>query len=192
LEIATEIGFKIPNSYVLEKKSDISLLQNFNSEFITKNHSNTSFFECEDGVLISYTSLLNENNYKQIPDFFSPSLFQEKIDKKYEIRVFYLNEKMWSMAIFSQSSSITENDSRKVSDNIIRNVPYALPSDIEEKIKNLMNRLNLDTGSIDLIVSKKKEYIFLEVNPIGQFGSVSFNCNYNIEKEIAKFLTNED
>lgn len=191
LEIAKEIGLKTPNSYILQKKSDIPFLYVLNSELITKNHSNSSFFECEDGVLISYTSLLDEDNHKLIPELFSPSLFQEKIDKKYEIRVFYLNGKMWSMAIFSQSNSLTENDYRKVSNNIIRNVPYTLPINIEEKIKRLMEKLNLDTGSIDLIVNKKNEYIFLEVNPIGQFGSVSFNCNYNIEKEIAKFLSNE-
>lgn len=191
LEVAKEIGFTIPNSYILEKKSDISSLYNFNNELITKNHSNTSFFECEDGVLIVYTSVLDKDNYEQLPESFLPSLFQEKIEKKYEIRAFYLKEKIWSMAIFSQNNSATENDYRKVSDDLVRNVPYSLPIDIEEKIKKLMNKLNLDTGSIDLIVSKKNEYIFLEVNPIGQFGSLSYNCNYNIEKEIAKILTNE-
>ncbi|WP_343662327.1 grasp-with-spasm system ATP-grasp peptide maturase [Chryseobacterium mucoviscidosis] len=191
LEVAKEIGFAIPNSYIIDKKSDISFLYNFNSELITKNHSNNSFFECEDGILIAYTSVLDDDNYKKIPELFSPSLFQEKIEKKYEIRVFYLNEKMWSMAIISQIDSATKNDYRKMSDSIVRNVPYSLPIDIEKKIIKLMKQLNLDTGSIDLIVNKKNEYIFLEVNPIGQFGSVSFNCNYNIEKEIAKFLANE-
>lgn len=191
LEIAKNIGFKVPVSYLLEKKSDLTSLLNQYPELITKNHSNTSFFECEDGVLIAYTQPLDENNYKQIPESFSPSLFQEKIDKKYEIRVFYLKGKIWSMAIFSQSNTLTEDDYRKVTNNTIRNVPYLLPSDIEHKIQTLMKRINLDTGSIDLIVNKDKEYIFLEVNPIGQFGSVSYNCNYNIEKEIAKILADE-
>ncbi|KMQ65288.1 hypothetical protein ACM39_16530 [Chryseobacterium sp. FH2] len=191
LEVAKKIGFKVPNFYVLEKKSDIPSLYVCNRELITKNHSNNSFFECSDGLLISYTAIINNINHKKIPESFSPSLFQEKINKKYEIRTFYLKGKMWSMAIFSQSNNMTEEDYRKTSNDITRNVPYALPTDIEEKIKNLMDKLNLDTGSIDLIVSKENEYIFLEINPIGQFGWVSFNCNYNIEKEIAKFLANE-
>jgi hypothetical protein len=39
-------------------------------------------------------------------------------------------------------------------------------------------------------MTKKGEYVFLEVNPIGQFGMVSAPCNYNLEKKIAQYLIN--
>src|SRR5690606_41647080 len=63
-----------------------------------------------------------------------------------------------------------------------RTVAFNLPSDIENKLTKLMNVLSLNFGSIDMIVSKNREYYFLEVNPVGQFGMVSFPCNYNIER----------
>jgi D-alanine-D-alanine ligase-like ATP-grasp enzyme len=53
-----------------------------------------------------------------------------------------------------------------------------------------MALLKLNTGSIDLIVNTTGEYIFLEVNPVGQFGMVSSPCNYYLEREIARFLSN--
>ena len=52
-----------------------------------------------------------------------------------------------------------------------------------------MNRIDLDCGSIDLIYSVDETYYFLEVNPIGQFGMVSYPCNYNIEALIARTLS---
>ncbi len=180
LQIAKSIGFKIPDSYIFTKKEDAEIL---NENLITKNHSNSSFFQCDDGVVIAYTTVLNKDNYRELPESFVPSLFQKKIDKKYELRIFYLKENIWSMAIFSQASTATENDQRKHSENIVRNIPYSLPEEIKKKII---------TGSIHLIVNIQDEYLFLEINPIGQFGSVSFNCNYNIEKEIANILTNEN
>ena len=51
-----------------------------------------------------------------------------------------------------------------------------------------MKYVNLNTGSIDMIVTKENEYIFLEVNPVGQFGMVSQPCNYYLEKKITEYL----
>ena len=55
-----------------------------------------------------------------------------------------------------------------------------------------MDQLNLDSGSIDIIYSTNKEYVFLEVNPIGQFGMVSSPCNYYIEKRIAQYFKSKE
>ena len=51
-----------------------------------------------------------------------------------------------------------------------------------------MKHLGLNTGSIDMIVTPEREYVFLEVNPAGNIEMVSKNCNYPIEQEIANFL----
>lgn len=41
-----------------------------------------------------------------------------------------------------------------------------------------------------MVFTKKEEYIFLEVNPVGQFNMTSVPCNYNLEKIIAQKLVN--
>ena len=51
-----------------------------------------------------------------------------------------------------------------------------------------MEALGLVMGSIDLIRSTEKEYVFLEVNPSGQFEMVSLPCNYHLEEKIANYL----
>ena len=51
-----------------------------------------------------------------------------------------------------------------------------------------MDLLNLDNGSIDIILTPDKEYVFLEVNAVGQFGMVSVPCNYFLEEKFADFL----
>jgi D-alanine-D-alanine ligase-like ATP-grasp enzyme len=53
-----------------------------------------------------------------------------------------------------------------------------------------MRELGVNTGSIDMIYTKDNEYVFLEVNPTGQFGMTSVPCNYPIDLEVAKFLKN--
>lgn len=51
-----------------------------------------------------------------------------------------------------------------------------------------MKKMNLDTGSIDMIVTPELEYVFLEVNPVGQYDMVSVPCNYHLHSKIAKIL----
>ena len=48
-----------------------------------------------------------------------------------------------------------------------------------------MQALGFNTGSIDLILTPQGEYVFLEINPEGQFGMVSHPCNYYLEREMA-------
>jgi pyruvate carboxylase len=67
-------------------------------------------------------------------------------------------------------------------------VPYKLPDNVEEMILKLMKKMGYNSGSVDFIVDKQFNHYFLEVNPVGQFGMVSYPCNYFIEKEIAKDL----
>ena len=93
------------------------------------------------------------------------------------------------MAIFSSKNQKTKTDFRNYDlVNPNRYIPYVLPKNITQKLANLMNDLNLSTGSIDMIRDSSGRYIFLEVNPIGQFGMVSKPCNYNLEKLVAQVL----
>ena len=118
-----------------------------------------------------------------------PSLIMEKIEKKYEIRSFYLDGRFYSMAIFSQNNKQTEVDFRKYcADRPNKVEPFKLPCDIEEKLERLFRYFDLNCGSIDIIVDKNGKYVFLEINPVGQFQMTSIPCNYNIEQIIANYL----
>lgn len=181
LEIAKDIGFDVPEYYLAENTIGVDL-----NNTIIKIIAGNGILEFEqkdyDGSM--YTSIV-EKIEKQ--DFFI-TFFQEKIDKDFEIRAFYLKEKIWSMAIFSQNDTQTKVDYRKYNNKRPnRNVRYNLPSDVEYKIKKLMKELDLNSGSIDLI-KKGDKFYFLEVNAIGQFGNVSYHCNYQLDYELAKIL----
>ena len=69
-----------------------------------------------------------------------------------------------------------------------RKVPYNLPNHVKKGLIQLMNELELNTGSIDILVDEDNNYIFLEVNPVGQFGMTSVPCNYYLERKLAKIL----
>ncbi|AZB08574.1 grasp-with-spasm system ATP-grasp peptide maturase [Chryseobacterium sp. G0162] len=181
LEKAKKVGLDVPDYFLADNTDEVKLNKTI-IKTIGGNPRAENITENVTGMM--YTSIVTE---PQKSNFFI-TFFQEKIEKDFEIRSFYLNGKVWSTAIFSQNDERTKIDFRKYNHTKPnRNVPYNLPKSIEDKIHLLMLSLDLNSGSLDLIKSKDKFY-FLEVNAIGQFLGHSVLCNYSLEKEIADYL----
>jgi ATP-GRASP peptide maturase of grasp-with-spasm system len=193
LRYATELGIAIPETLVT---NDLLCTERFieksGGSVITKAISDGIYHFAQDNAYYSYTEKIDETELKQLNRDWFHSLFQSQIVKDIEIRSFFFDDKFYSMAIFSQRNAQTEVDFRKydaVKPN--RTVPYQLPVQMEDRLRKLFRKLQLNTGSVDLILDKSGEYFFLEINPVGQFGMVSYPCNYQLEKKVAKHLMYE-
>jgi ATP-GRASP peptide maturase of grasp-with-spasm system len=181
LDKAKEVGLNVPKYFLAENTNDVVVNKTI-TKALTENVILDTISKNSDAII--YTSIIEE---KEDEDFFI-TFFQEKIDKDFEIRSFYLDGRIWSTAIISQNDEQTRTDFRKYNYNKPnRNVRYQLPKNIEEKIHQLMQSLDLSCGSIDFIKSGDN-FFFLEVNPVGQFYGLSTMCNYSLEKEIAEYL----
>jgi ATP-GRASP peptide maturase of grasp-with-spasm system len=201
LSVASKYGLKTPFTIVTTRKSELIKLRKEKNRIISKNISDPAMFftktkSDEDILGFGYSTKtieVDDELIEQVSDSFFPSLFQELVNKDFEIRVFYLDGNFYSMAIFSQLDEKTMIDFRNY-DTIkpIRYIPYTLPSDIEGKLRKLIQYFNYTTGSIDIVKSIEGEYFFLEFNPVGQFGMTSKPCNYYLEKKIAEYLINQD
>ncbi|HET6227749.1 MAG TPA: grasp-with-spasm system ATP-grasp peptide maturase [Bacteroidia bacterium] len=187
LSIAKSVDLDVPKSIIC---TSMYSLKQFYSEHpkgvITKPISDTLSLTDNSKCYNLYTNVINMDDLKTFPNSFHPTLVQEKIEKKFEIRVFFLKNKFYSMAIFSQKDDKTKIDFRRYnrqSQNY--RIPFNLPIKIRNRLKKLMRLINLDCGSIDILYSLSGKYYFLEVNPVGQFGMVSYPCNYQLDKKIA-------
>lgn len=190
---AKEAGFKIPKTLVTTSKFELHKFI-VNNRSISKDiryavHINTN----KELIHSCGTFEVKKEDLDLLDENFAPILVQEYVEKKFEIRVFLFEEKFFSMAIFSQNDEKTKIDFRNYNEEKPnRCVPFKLPKDIDLKLRNFKDLMNIETGSIDIIYSMDKEYIFLEVNPMGQFDWLSKNCNYNIEEKIALSLIEND
>ncbi len=193
LKVAKSTGINIPDTYILNNKSRLLHILQSGIKLISKSMSNAHRIRFDGETYIPYTEEITLEDLDKLEETFFVSLFQEKIEKEYEIRTFFLEGDFYSMAIFSQFDDKTKIDFRKYNlSKPNRTVPYRLPRELRNKLELLMQKLNLNTGSIDIIKSKTGKYYFLEVNPVGQFGMTSLPCNYYLEKKIAEFLISKN
>ena len=187
LKTAKICGLKIPSTVLTNSKTAIIKNDSLkNKSFITKAIGETANISSGKYGGVMYTKKVD---FTKIEEKFAISLLQSEIEKRYEIRTFFIDDRFFSMAVFSQKNEKTSQDFRNYDqDSPNRTVPYSLPHKIVSKLLKLTRKLSLNTGSIDLIRSIDGEYYFLEVNPSGQFGMTSLPCNYNLHKEVAMFL----
>lgn len=190
LYIAKSVGLDIPPtsiSQVTELCKNIS----FQEDVITKHISNFTPKVANKEVLFSYTEKVNHDavSWGNYHSLINPSLFQKMLRKKFEVRAFYFEKKIYGMAIFSQGDKKTSTDFRNYNyKEPNRTTPFQFPKDTEDKIHLFMNKANLNSGSLDIVYTVDKRFVFLEVNPVGQFDQVSWPCNYYLEKKIAEKL----
>jgi glutathione synthase/RimK-type ligase-like ATP-grasp enzyme len=190
LKIAEELGFQIPRTVIACNRLKIQELKTSWGRIIHKS-MHQGIVVNTNRVLLSgqRTEEVTEDTIARMGDTFFPSLIQQLVPKQFEIRVFCFRNIIKAIAIFTQRNALTEIDGRSIdTQKPNRQVPFELPGEIKHKLRQVMERLGLNYGSFDLICTPDNEFVFLEVNPYGQYGFLSLAGNFYIEKQIAEYL----
>ncbi|MDR3008606.1 MAG: hypothetical protein LBV59_11770 [Sphingobacterium sp.] len=187
LQTARDCGLKVPPTAIVHSKKQLEYYFSKWERIITKSIGNGAEIEAGTySISGQRTEEIKRADLERMANDFSPSLIQKLILKSFEVRVFWFKDEVYSVSIFSQRDEAAMIDFRN--GDKLRTVPYKLNTELQNSLNTLMHRLNLNYGSIDLIVTPSDETYFLEVNPFGQFGFLSKAGNFHIEKRIADYL----
>jgi hypothetical protein len=105
----------------------------------------------------------------------TPGIYQHYVHKAYELRVTVIGRRLFPVRINSQETRRGRVDWREAQRSPrgyaqdLTFEPAVLPTPVAERCLGIMESLGLVYGAIDLIVTPENEYVFLEVNPAGQF-----------------------
>jgi glutathione synthase/RimK-type ligase-like ATP-grasp enzyme len=190
LHMAAKHGLKIPYTIITNNKDEVIYLIRKVGSVIMKPMSNCiSYIESDRSKMYKmFTSEVDQSSLKS--ELFFPTMFQEKIKKKSELRVFYLNELIIALRIYSQNNIKTMIDIRNYDHiNPNKTTLIQLPDELQFKIIQLMKSLNLNTASIDLIENEQDEHILLDINPYGMVGHFD-ECDIDLAELIYKELVN--
>ncbi len=103
LQLASKVGVRIPKTLVTNKKNELLDFYDLGKRIITKPISDGTYFDSIDyDIYTMPTKELKFEDITQLKESFFPSLFQELIEKEFEIRAYFLNNNFFSIAIFYQ------------------------------------------------------------------------------------------
>ena len=194
LMLAEETGLKTPKTLVA---SDVKLAEEFitihGGEVITKvlDAGNINY---GDKWLSFFTYPLTLNKFKQkfkkMKTIDYPLFLQEKIEKKLELRITVIGNKIFACSIDSQANKQSQIDFRMVDPYKLKHEPFSLDTQIKKMCFELCSRLNLQFGAIDMALTKEGEYVFFEINPNGQYLWIEDLTGMPLSKAMADLLTN--
>ena len=121
----------------------------------------------------------------------SPMVFQELIPKACELRVAYVAGETFAGALDASGTSRGHTDWRRVAPEECRWQKAQLPTEVVSGLQVLMSELGLVFGAIDLICTPSGEYVFLEVNPGGEWGMLERDLGLRISEAIAAALLDD-
>jgi glutathione synthase/RimK-type ligase-like ATP-grasp enzyme len=100
---------------------------------------------------------------------FAPAIYQACVDKRVELRITVVGERVFPVEIHSQDAARTRGDWRRYDLGLTPHRLHALPEALTRRCVQLVRRLGLAYGAIDMILTPEDRYVFIEINPNGQF-----------------------
>jgi glutathione synthase/RimK-type ligase-like ATP-grasp enzyme len=116
----------------------------------------------------------------------APVIFQGHVAAVSELRVTIVGDDVFAAAVDLSTLSYDVDIRMNVD---AKHVACDLPDDISEKLRTLMRRLGLVYGAIDLRLTGDGRYVFLEINPGGQFLYVEEQTGQPITAALAARLS---
>ena len=116
----------------------------------------------------------------------APTMFQPYVDKAFELRCVVIGERIFCAKMDSQADEKSRIDWRGGDP---KHEIFTLPDDVQASLHRLMDSFGLNFASLDMIVTPEGEFVFLELNPNGQWLWLELELGLPLVASMADLLT---
>jgi glutathione synthase/RimK-type ligase-like ATP-grasp enzyme len=201
LRSATRLGFSVPRTVFTNDPSGVRAFVASARNRVVFKSIGESLLATRDGpwsaqavVAEVFTTLVDEETIESGLSRLSacPVLLQEYVEKDYELRITVVGDDVFAAEIHSQDGSEGEIDWRRGDVWRMDHRIHALPAAEQARCVALVRAFGLQFGAIDVIKSVDGRYVFLEINPNGQFRWVEELTGLEISRALAVKLADAD
>ena len=189
LKVAPRFGFVIPKTLITNNPATVRKFYSECGGKIINKVLAKGMVEKEGRILGIYTRKVEPEHLDALDSVkLAPCVFQESIEKAFEVRITIVGKQVFATEIHSQNSQRTKDDWRRYD---LENTPHkehVLPSEVESACLSLVRYYSLAFAAIDMIVTPQEKYVFLEINPNGQWLWLEKLTSQPISKAIAQML----
>jgi hypothetical protein len=182
LQKAQSLGIRVPQTIVATAAAHIPW---HTHSFITKPLSEIFLTRTGGYHYASYTSPVLQRDAGE--ELFFPSLLQQKIERRYDIRLFVLGGAFFSVAI-APGKDDNSSDWRDADKKQASYIPYHTPPELNRQLLQLMQAYNMNCAAIDLMEDMNGDIYFLEINPDGSYAVIEETLFIDFEQLIAQYL----
>jgi hypothetical protein len=189
LSLARTLGLEVPDTVVTNDVDELlEFYHRHGGNIITKTTA-VGIDSFVKGGFSGYTRPLRPRDLVFIHDVvLCPITAQAYVDKSVELRVTVVGSDIFAAEIHSQSTRQTRVDWRHYDDHNTTHRVHTLPDRVARACLELLRAMDLVFGAIDLVLTPDGRYVFLEVNPNGQYQWIEEATGLPISARIATLL----
>lgn len=186
---ARKVGFTIPNTLVTNHPGSAEAFYTANQSNVIAKTLSTPLLRQDYRPFAMYSHFVTGEDLNLFGDLvLAPCQLQGYVDKLVEIRAIVVGREVFAAEIHSQVLEESRHDWRRAKVSDLPHLIHELPADVSQKCVDVVGALGLSYGALDLIFSPGDEYVFLEVNPMGQWHWIEKLTGLPISQSIASFL----
>lgn len=192
LKLAGQLGWRVPRTIVTNSPEQfLAFYEECEGRVVSKLIAGASAF-AQTRVGEKFPSYTHPVMRRDLPSFrsirFAPIAVQEYVPKRVELRITVVDSQVFAAEIRSQSHSRSRDDWRHHDMDPDMYHRHALPPDVEARCIDLVRALRLTYGALDVILTPDGEYVFLEINPNGQWVWIEDFTGLRIADAITDYL----
>jgi hypothetical protein len=188
LSVAANVGLRCPETLISNDPQEIRRFFELHAGDVIAKPVRMGYFDYGVEQRATYTTKITKSDLSDDAALTAaPVIYQQHIGKESDIRVTVVGEKLYAAAIDSQSVDSARVDWRR-SDVELNHQHHQLPQEVANGCRALMSKLGIRFGAIDFVLAPSGEYVFLEVNPNGQWLWLEDKLGFRVADDIACWL----
>lgn len=184
--LANRVGLSIPRTLVSNDKREIQEFVLSTPIGVVAKVLGDHFVEPEPGKLYGvFPRLVTEADMDYLERaYFTPSLYQEYVPHVREVRATVVGEEVVGAEINKASPEDLWERPEEVSV-----YPHDLPAWVREGLLRYLKLARLEYGAFDFLLTENGRYVFLEVNPIGDWAWLeSKNDSIRVTDKVVSYV----
>ncbi|MFN0165974.1 MAG: MvdC/MvdD family ATP grasp protein [Bryobacteraceae bacterium] len=190
LKLAHAHGLDTPRTLFTNDPAEaLRFYEELGGRVVTKMQSSFAIYRGDEEMVV-FTNPVKPEDLRDLSGLrYCPMTFQERVEKRLELRATVVGRMVFTSSIDSQRSEKTSVDWRRDGIGLIDDwKPYTLPRLVEEGLLAVMEEFGLNYGAADFIVNPEGRHVFLEINAGGEWFWLQRNPGLPIAEALASVL----
>jgi glutathione synthase/RimK-type ligase-like ATP-grasp enzyme len=190
LSAAAALGFELPPTLVTNSPARFRAFYRQHNGNVVSKVASSAFHRAVGETYCRYTEVVSRRDVGYSESIrLAPVIFQAYVPKLLELRVTVVGASVFAAEIHSQATNRTRHDWRRYDLLQTPHRPHELPADLRDRCVRLVAAQGLCYGAIDLILTPDGRYVFVELNPNGQYLWIEEQTGLPITDAICDLLT---
>jgi MvdD-like protein with pre-ATP grasp domain/ribosomal protein S6-L-glutamate ligase RimK-like protein len=171
LRLAAQLGLELPPTLITTNREEFLDFYGEHNGNVVSKLAGFSFDQTVGAnAFCRYTEVVSKRDVAYAASVqYCPMIFQAYVPKRVELRITVVGREVFAAEIHSQHTNHTRHDWRRYDISETPHFTHELPPEVQERCVRLVEKLELCYGAIDMILTPDGRYVFIEVNPNGQY-----------------------